>query len=170
MPTIRKTAVFLSALLLSAAALAAPPSDAAIEELLALTKMEQTVSTMLQGMDQELATSMRSMLSEQKLSDAERAKMDVIFQKTGQILREEMAWSKMRPIYVQIYRESLTDEDLAGMLAFYKTPAGQAMIEKMPIIVKKSMDITREQVMPRMVRRMQDMQKEMAQALREKKK
>ena len=170
MPTMRKTAVFLSAVLLSAAALAAPPSDAVIEELMALTKMEQMVATMQQGLDQEFASAMRGVLANEKLSDAQRAKIDAIFQKTGHMLREEMAWSKMRPIYVQIYRESLTEEDLAGMLAFYKTPAGQAMIEKMPIVMQKSMAITREQVMPRMMQRMQEMQKEIAQALREKNK
>jgi hypothetical protein len=38
----------------------------------------------------------------------------------------------MEPIAIRIYRGSLTQEELDGILAFYKTPAGAALIKKMP--------------------------------------
>jgi uncharacterized protein len=57
------------------------------------------------------------------------------------MLREEMTWDKLRPVYVQIYQESFTQEEIDGLIAFYESPAGFAFVEKMPFVMQKSMSI-----------------------------
>jgi uncharacterized protein len=37
------------------------------------------------------------------------------------ITREELSWAKMRPAMVEIYKESLTQEDVDGLATFYET-------------------------------------------------
>jgi hypothetical protein len=41
---------------------------------------------------------------------------------------------KIRPELVKAYAETFTDEEIDGMLAFYETPAGRAVVTKIPSI------------------------------------
>ena len=45
----------------------------------------------------------------------------------------------MKPIYTKIYDETFTSDELSGIVAFYKSPAGRAMVEKMPVLMSKAM-------------------------------
>ncbi len=44
----------------------------------------------------------------------------------------------MLPIFMRTYRESFTQDELDGMTAFYKTPAGQAVVKKMQQIQRET--------------------------------
>ncbi len=61
----------------------------------------------------------------------------------------------MKPEYVRLYDEVYSDEELNGILAFYKSPAGQAFLNKMPLLMTKSMEIAQRRmaaVMPELQR------------------
>jgi hypothetical protein len=55
------------------------------------------------------------------------------------IMQGEIAWEKLEPMYLRLYKDSFSEEEIAGMLAFYKTPAGQAVIYKMPVLMQQTM-------------------------------
>ena len=141
------------------AAWAAAPSDAAIDELLEVMRLREQTSKMLDAMNQEFAQN-ASMFA-QKSGAAEDAavqqRMQTEQQQMGQILREEMAWEKVRPVYRQVYKESLTAEEVAGMLAFYRTPVGQSVLQKQPQITERAMQISREQILPNVIERISTM-------------
>ncbi len=141
------------------AAWAAAPSDAAIDELLEVMRLREQTSKMLDAMNQEFAQN-ASMFA-QKSGAAEDAavqqRMQTMQQQMGQILREEMAWEKVRPVYRQVYKESLTAEEVAGMLAFYRTPVGQSVLQKQPQITERAMQISREQILPNVIERISTM-------------
>ena len=141
------------------AAWAAAPSDAAIDELLEVMRLREQTSKMLDAMNQEFAQN-ASMFA-QKSGTAEDAavqqRMQTMQQQMGQILREEMAWEKVRPVYRQVYKESLTAEEVAGMLAFYRTPVGQSVLQKQPQITERAMQISREQILPNVIERISTM-------------
>ena len=141
------------------AAWAAAPSDAAIDELLEVMRLREQTSSMLDAMNQEFAQN-ASMFA-QKSGTAENAavqqRMQAMQQQMGQILREEMAWEKVRPVYRQVYKESLTAEEVAGMLAFYRTPVGQSVLQKQPQITERAMQISREQILPNVIERISTM-------------
>ena len=69
----------------------------------------------------------------------------------------------MRPMFVQIYQESYTQEEVDGLVAFYQSPIGVAYIEKMPIVMQKSMTL----VQTRMGPMMEKMQAALKQAMEE---
>jgi hypothetical protein len=71
-----------------------------------------------------------------------------------------MDWQKLKPEYVKLYAEVFTEEEIEGMVAFYKTPAGHAMIEKMPALLSKSMEIGQRQmagIMPEIQKAVEDL-------------
>ena len=89
--------------------------------------------------------------------------MDLFPAKFAKVLREEMNWASMRPLFTQIYQESYTQEEVDGLVAFYQSPIGIAYTEKMPIVMQKTMTL----VQARMGPMMEKMQAAMKQAMEE---
>ena len=57
------------------------------------------------------------------------------------ILRAQLAYERIKPELIKIYDESFTTEELTGINAFYRSPAGQAYLAKVPLMTQKSMQI-----------------------------
>lgn len=115
------------------------PSDESIKELLRVTESRNLVDSMMGQMDNLFKSSMQQALQgktitqkEQKLADDMQKKMIVIF-------KEEMNWEMLEPLFMQIYRDSFTQQEVDGMLAFYKSPSGQSVIRKMPLVMQNTM-------------------------------
>jgi hypothetical protein len=51
------------------------------------------------------------------------------------MMNAHMSWQVMKPVYVGTYDETFTTEELRPLVAFMKSPAGQAYIDKMPAMV-----------------------------------
>lgn len=106
--------------------------EAKIERLLVLMKVDAM-------MDQMYNQMMNMAQAPSGATPEQRAKQKEIQGKILDILKGNMA--KMRPEYVKIYGETFSDEEINGMLAFYNSPAGRAMIEKTPILMPKIMAV-----------------------------
>lgn len=87
------------------------------------------------------------------LTSEQKKVMDRAPQRMSEFLRKEFSWAKMEPIQVSIYRESFEQPEIDGLIAFYKTPAGQAFVKKMPMVTQKAMvamQAQMQQMMPRL--------------------
>lgn len=115
---------------------------AKIEELLQLTNAE--------AMSQQIYGQMRAMTIKQLdaaggSAEAKAAAAETVDKLMAQ-LQERMSWAKMKPEYVRLYDEVYNDEEITGILAFYKSDAGQAFLKKMPLLMTKSMEVTQRQM------------------------
>jgi len=57
-----------------------------------------------------------------------------------------MSWEKMEPEYIKLFSEVYTEDELKAIVEFYKTPAGQSMLKKQPLLMQKSMVISQKQM------------------------
>ena len=142
----------------------APPSPESIEELLTVTRAEANVDTMLANVDPIMRQSMAAAAQGQQLSSDQQRDIDTTLAMLVQVLHEELAWDKMRLVYVQIYQETFTQEEIDGLIAFYKSPAGVAFVEKMPVVMQKSMSIMQSRIAPMMEKMKATMQQATAKA------
>jgi hypothetical protein len=55
---------------------------------------------------------------------------------------EFFVWEQMRDMYVDIYIEVFTEDELKELIQFYKSPLGQKMLKKMPELMQKSLQKT----------------------------
>jgi len=128
------------ALLLSAGAASADEASkkAKIEEILQITKADQMVKQMI---DQ-----VRSMQLAQiaKMDPAEQPKAEEAQNRMSQLLTERLSWDRLKPRFSKLYEDTFTEEELDGTLAFYKSPAGRALLEKMPALMARSMAVAQE--------------------------
>ena len=120
-------------------ALADEPSDAEVHQLLAAMHVERS----LEQMQTIMSTVMRKQLSEdlngQPMTAAHQASMQAFTNSMLDLVKEEITWTKMEPIYTQIYREVFTEDEIKTMLTFYSSPAGQALVAKQPLVIQKTM-------------------------------
>ena len=75
------------------------------------------------------------------------------------------AWDKLEPMYFKVYRDTFTQEEVDGMLKFYKTAAGKAMITKMPMVMQRTMT-EMQQMMGPIAQRLQKMETESIEELK----
>src|SRR3954462_4716252 len=95
-------------------ALAAAPTAESLDALFEVTRASALVDSLSATIDQNMRASMEQSIAGQKLTDAQRKVLDNMTQKSLQIVREEITWAKLKPLYVGIYQQSLTQEDIDG--------------------------------------------------------
>jgi hypothetical protein len=159
-----KFILFLASLVFTASVHAAPASDASIDTLLTITKVERMLDGMFASLDPMMRQMTAGMLKGQKLSTGQQRSLDNMMTKMTAVMRDEMSWANMRPMYLQIYRETFTQEEVEGMIAFYRTPVGVATIDKMPAAMQKSMTLMQARMGPMMERMNAALQQAVAEA------
>lgn len=126
-----------------------------IEEMLRLSHVDRTVTQMLD----QMKTMMTAQMSKADVPAADRKHMDEIQTKIMALMADRLSWEKSKSAYVKIYSETYTESEIDGLLAFYKSPAGQAMIDKMPELMQKSMALSQQMmgdIMPEIKRLSQE--------------
>jgi hypothetical protein len=163
---------FLPAVLLAAALAfsitttqAAPPSDASINQLLEVSKAGKLMDSVWAQMDGFMKTSMQQVTKGKPLSAAEQAIMDKQQTKMIAIMKDELSWAKIKDGFVQVYRETFSQEEVDGIIAFYKSPAGQAFIDKQPALMKNTMTLMQQRMGP-IMQKIQQMTEETAKEIK----
>ena len=149
---------------------AAEPSQESIEKLLKVTQTQKMVEQMIPQIEGMMKSVADKEIDAQNLPPEQSAEAKAlsasITKKVIPILRDQLSWGNLKKIYIPIYRESFTQEEIDGLIAFYSSPAGNALVVKMPIVAQKSMAATQQLIVPMM----QQMQKAVAEATAEMKK
>lgn len=67
-------------------------------------------------------------------TDDAKAKVADFEKKADQMIDTQISWDTMQAGFTDIYVKNLTEEQLDGIIAFYKSPAGVALLENMPTV------------------------------------
>jgi uncharacterized protein len=151
--------VTLAALFVAMNAHAAPASQESVEKLLIDMKTESTLESVFGGMEQSMRQSMMQSTQGQPITPEQQHYFDALPPKFLAIMREEMNWGKLKPMYVQLYRETFEQNEVDDLLVFYASPAGKAFVNKMPVVMQKSLAISQslmQSSMPKMMAAIKD--------------
>ncbi len=118
---------------------AAVPTPESIDTLLQVTNMQAMLDSMYTNMEQTMRQVTQQMSAGQALSDEQKRVIESAPREFVEVMHQDLSWDKLKPIYVNIYRESFTQEEIDGLVAFYRSPAGDALVKKMPVVMQKSM-------------------------------
>ncbi len=128
----------------SSVAMAAPASEASIHELLEVTQVHK----LLDGIQSQYAGMMDAGVQQALKGKVPTARQQQAIDKMKTrmlgLMKDTLAWGKLEPSYVRLYTETFSEDEVAGMLAFYRTPAGQAVINKMPLLMQKNMVLVQQ--------------------------
>jgi len=108
--------------------------------MLQLTHVDQLMDQMMSQMQ----PMMEEMLKKVDLPADGKPMMEEIQKRMVDLMKSRMSWEKLKPIYVKLYNELLTEDEIDASIAFYGTPAGQSLIKKMPLLMQKSVSLMQE--------------------------
>jgi uncharacterized protein len=142
---------------------AAPPSRESVEQLLSVIDMQKTYDATFDAMRKSVEQAFTNMPQLKSLTPEQRKGFDSGMSRMYDLMHQELDWSKLKPEFEQMYIDTFTQEEVDGLLAFYRSPAGKALVEKTPLLMSKSMQITQsrmQNLMPRVMQIMQDSMRE----------
>ena len=111
-------------------------------ELLDLMNGRQIVDQVFASVKQMIAAQTRQLGQDPKSAETAKELNDRVMA----LMQKRFNWDDMRPEYEKIYAESFSEAELDGIVNFYKSPTGKAMIEKMPVLMQKSMVIAQSKM------------------------
>jgi hypothetical protein len=127
-----------------------PPSDATLKELMELTEMRKLVDAMPTQIVSSMDVYIQQALQGKAATPRQQQAVDTMKKKLADLFASELSYDKMMSMWLPVYRETFSDEEVVGMIAFYKTPAGQAVIHKMPALMKNVMQTQQQLMLPLM--------------------
>jgi hypothetical protein len=158
-----RVVVLLACLAMPPAIAAEPPaSEASVRALLAVTQSEKLLDSTMGQIDAMMQRSMRQALAGQTLTADQQKIMDRMRARTIALFREDMKWETLEPMFIDIYKRSFTQKEINGMLDFYRSESGQAVIAKMPVVMQNTMQAMQERMAVMMPKIMQLQQEAIA--------
>lgn len=115
------------------------PSEQSIKELLRVAESRKLLDSMMGQMDGLMKSSIQQALNGKTLTPKEQKMLDDMRSKMVDIFKQEMKWEMLESLFIKVYSDSFTQQEVDGMLAFYKSPSGQAVIKKMPLVMQNTM-------------------------------
>ncbi len=98
------------------------------EELLILLNGQKNVDAVFQQMGKIQDQSAISMGATPEAKERQQKMREAINAEVKTIIN----WDTIKPMFISIYSETFTPDELQGMIAFYKTTLGQKWLEKQP--------------------------------------
>lgn len=136
-----------------------PPSEASIKQLLEVAQAHKLIDSVMTQMDALMKQTIQQATNGQEIPPKVQKDIDKRQAEVVGFMKELLDWSKLEPMYVRIYQKTFTQQEVDGMIAFYKTPAGQAVISKMPAAMQNTMN-EMQQMMAPVMQKMQRMQQD----------
>ncbi|MBT2767709.1 DUF2059 domain-containing protein [Stenotrophomonas sp. ISL-67] len=140
-----------------APALAAPPSDADINRLLAASRAQNMLDSMVPRMEEMQRQQFLQIAQQRKLDDQQKVQLQKIEQRSSETIRKALSWQQLRPMYVDLYKKTFTKEDVLAMAEFYESSAGQSLLDKTPALMQNAMVAIQDRMQPLFV----DLQKDL---------
>jgi uncharacterized protein len=110
------------------------------KELLILLHTDRLLQQMMESIKQQ-SISMSGQMATHANTPEQQARLDAFRTKVFGLIESQLSYASLEPDYVKLYADNFTDEELDGILAFYKSPAGKSMIEKLPALTAQSFQL-----------------------------
>jgi hypothetical protein len=130
------------------------PTEASVRKLLAVAHLDTLLGSTSKQVEASLRAGVKREIEDQPLNPQQRAILEGMQDKMVAIMRQQLDWARMEPYIAGLYRDTFTQQEVNGMIAWYNSPTGKAVVAKEPLIMQKvTEDAQRrvQDVVPRLV-------------------
>jgi hypothetical protein len=78
------------------------------------------------------------------LTEEQTRLMEKYFDKIFNVMKEEMSWDKMKDDFILLYMSVYTEAEVNELIDFYESPIGRKTLEKLPLLMEKSVAISQK--------------------------
>ena len=130
----------------SAASFAAQPTIESVKVLLEVTKAEAMIDQAYATAEHFARQGVAQQTAGRKLTDEQQRAIELAPAKIAEVMKKELSWSTLQPIYIAIYQETFEQAEIDGLIEFYKSPVGKSFVSKMPQVMNRSMQTMQVQM------------------------
>lgn len=134
-----KYAALLALILVPLACADEATKVAKVEELFKAMNVAEQQKQMMAQMSKMVINQVKDALTSQGTSAEAIAKAQEKQKRIFALIEQKTSWENMKPVFLKAYTDTFTEPEIDGILAFYKTPSGRAMVEKQPALNGKIM-------------------------------
>jgi hypothetical protein len=133
----------------------ARPTEDSVNRLFEVMHTSQFLDNYLAQVDTMMRSSMRQALHGEQLNAEEQQIMEDMSSELASLVRHEVSWESMRPVMVEVYRNTFSQHEVDDMLKFYRSPSGQAVVAKLPAATQQATQTMQQHVSTLMPKIMQ---------------
>jgi len=120
--------------------------DSKVEEFMNLTHMGESLHRSVALAKSQVTVDAVQELIGAKLTPEAGKAMGQYQDKVALVMSDAIGWERLKPACVQLFAETYTESELDGILAFYKSPPGQAMVAKNPLLMSRASEIMQQRM------------------------
>jgi uncharacterized protein len=134
-------ATLLFAVLAHAPALAQEPKPtaASVRQLFEAMHSSSLIDSYMKQVETTMRTALQQATAGQTANPRQKKIMEDLQTRIMALVKEQLNWTDLEPIMIEVYRDTFTPHEIDGMLRFYRSEAGQAVIKKLPTVTQESM-------------------------------
>ena len=135
------------------------------EQLFMLLHMDTMMDQLMGGVKKQVQQITESMPGADQATPEQKKQIVDFQQRVMDVVNQKLGWKALEPDFINLYASTYTEEELDGIIGFYKSPVGQKMLEKTPELMTKSTQITQQkmsELQPQLNQMVQDFMKQMA--------
>lgn len=102
--------------------------------------------------------------AESEAPESKRALLESYQAKANAALDSAVGWEQVKPGMVELYTRNFDEQEMRDLLAFYQSPLGRKVLEKMPMLTAQSAQLTQaklEAAVPQVNKLLADMTAEL---------
>ena len=133
------------------------------QELFVTLRMDRTMGQLMDTIVKQVNQMTQSMPGANLMTESDKRQLAEFQQRVAALVEKSMGWKELEPDIVELYANTYSEEELDGLLAFYKSPLGQTMLDKTPELMTKSTEITQRkmrEVQPELNKMLEDFMKQ----------
>lgn len=133
------------------------------EELIKITEGD----SVMQKMQGQVTMIFQQIIKSLNVQEADKGKLDKYTKRFDSIMKEDMAWDKIKDQYIDLYVKVFTEQEIKGLVDFYKSDLGKKVTAKMPELMQASVTVARtymQNVVPKLEGLTEEMRQELAPA------
>jgi hypothetical protein len=101
------------------------------QEMMSLLHTEKVIQQNADNLLRQIGDAADKAASPDASPDA-KAKVEGFKKQASQMVADQIGWKALQAQFTDVYAKAFTDEQLDGIIAFYKSPAGVALLTNMP--------------------------------------
>jgi hypothetical protein len=101
------------------------------EEMMTLLHAERLVEQISANLKKQVSDAANKVIGPSPTPEQSAQAVDVE-NKAFKMIDDQIGWKAMEPGFADVYAKNFTDAELDDIIAFYKSPAGEALLVKMP--------------------------------------
>lgn len=84
--------------------------------------------------------------TESAAPDSQRALLERYQAKANAALDQAVGWEQIKPDMIELYTRNFDEQEMQDLLAFYQSPLGRKVLEKMPMLTAQSAQLTQSKL------------------------